>query len=104
MTLQEKIDKLPLSIIFVQRLYALNIVQRSDIVRIIYRCNQPIVRNVIMDITNYNSRKTLSQRLEDVVDRALTIIKNGSNYNILRLLAYSLYHIFIIVLVMCKEI
>ncbi len=29
-----------------------------------------------MDITNYNSRKTLSQRLEDVVERALTIIEN----------------------------
>ena len=76
MTLQEKIDKLPLSIIFGQMLYALNIVLRSEIVRIIYRCNQPIARNVIMDITNYDSRKTLSQRLEDVIDRALTIIEN----------------------------
>lgn len=76
MTPQEKIDKLPLSIIFGQRLYALNIVLRSDTVRIIYRCNQPIEKNVIMDITNYNSRKSLSQRLEDVVDRALTIIEN----------------------------
>ena len=76
MTLQDKIDKLPLSIIVGQRLYILNIVQRSDIVRIIYRCNQPIARNIIMDIINYNSRKTLSQRLEDVIDRALTIIEN----------------------------
>ena len=61
MTLQEKIDKLPLSIIFGQRLYTLSIVLRSEIVRIIYRCNQPIARNVIMDITNYNPRKSLSQ-------------------------------------------
>ena len=76
MTLQEKIDKLPLSIIFGQRLYVLNVILRSDIVRIIYRCNQPIAKNVIMDITNYNQRKTLSQRLEDVVDRALAIIEN----------------------------
>ena len=76
MTLQEKIDKLPLSVIFGQRLYALNIVLRSDTVRIIYRCNQPIARNIIIDITDYNSRKSLSQRLEDVIDRALTIIEN----------------------------
>lgn len=76
MTLQEKIDKLPLSIIFGQRLYVFNIIQRSDIVRITYRCNQPVARNVIMDITNYNSRKNLSQRLEDVVDRALRVIEN----------------------------
>ena len=76
MTLQEKIDKLPLSVIFGKRLYALNIVLRSDTVRIIYRCNQPIARNIIIDITDYNSRKSLSQRLEDVIDRALTIIEN----------------------------
>ena len=76
MTLQEKIDKLPLSIIFGQRLYVLNVILRSYIVRIIYRCNQPIAKNVIMDITNYNSKTSLSQRLEDVVDRALTIIEN----------------------------
>lgn len=82
MTLQEKIDKLPLSIIFGQRLYVLNVILRSDIVRIIYRCNQPIARNVIMDITNYNSRKSLFQRLEDVVDRALTIIENKNWENV----------------------
>lgn len=82
MTLQEKIDKLPLSIIFGQRLYTLNIVLRSEIVRIIYRCNQPIARNVIMDITNYNSRKSKSQRLEDVVDRALKIIENKEWENV----------------------
>ena len=76
MTLQDKIDKLPLSIIVGQRLYIFNIVQRSDIVRIIYRCNQPIARNIIMDIINYNSRKTLSQRREDVIDRALKVIEN----------------------------
>jgi hypothetical protein len=76
MTLQEKIDKLPLSIIFGQRLYVLNVILRSYIVRIIYRCNQPIARNIIMDITNYDSRTSLSKRLEDVVDRVLTIIEN----------------------------
>jgi hypothetical protein len=45
-------------------------------VRIIYRCNQPIARKIIMDIINYDSRKTLSRRLEDVVDRALKVIEN----------------------------
>lgn len=74
--LQEKIDKLPLGIISGQRLYALNIVVKSDIVRIVYRCNQPIARNLIIDVYNSNPRQTLSQRLEDVVDRALTIIEN----------------------------
>lgn len=76
MTLQDKIDKLPLSVIFGQKSYVLNVVLRSDIIRIIYRCNQPIARNVIVDITNYNSRKSLSQRLEAVIDRVLTIIEN----------------------------
>lgn len=76
MTLQEKIDKLPLSIIFGQRLYVLNVILRSDIVRIIYRCNQPIAKNVILNITNYDSRTLLFQRLEDVVDRALKVIEN----------------------------
>lgn len=75
MTLQEKIDKLPLSIIYNGRKYKLFIVMTADIVRLGYRCGQPIYNAMLMDIEDITDR-SLSVRIEYVIDRALTIIEN----------------------------
>lgn len=75
MTLQEKIDKLPLSIIHNGRKYKLAIVATEDIVRLTYRCGQPIYNAMLMNIEDITDRP-LSIRTEYVADRALTIIEN----------------------------
>ena len=75
MTLQEKIDKLPLNIIYNGRKYKLAIVATEDIVRLTYRCGQPIYNAMLMNIEDITDRP-LSVRIEYVVDRALTIIEN----------------------------
>lgn len=75
MTLQEKIDKLPLSIIYNGRKYKLAIVATGDIVRLTYRCGQPIYNAMLMNVEDITDRP-LSVRIEYVVDRALTIIEN----------------------------
>ena len=75
MTLQEKIDKLPLSIIYNGRKYKLAIVATEDIVRLTYRCGQPIYNAMLMNVEDITDRP-LSVRIEYVIDRALTIIEN----------------------------
>ena len=75
MTLQEKIDKLPSSIIYNGRKYKLATVATEDIVRLTYRCGQPIYNAMLMNIEDITDRP-LFVRIEYVVDRALTIIEN----------------------------
>lgn len=74
MALQEKIDKLPLSIIYNGRNYKLAIVVTKDIVRLTYRCGQPICNAMLMNVEDITDRP-LSVRLEYVVDRALTKVR-----------------------------
>lgn len=82
MTLQDKIDKLPLSIPHWDELdYELRINVTYDEVNISYVAVEFEFIEVAEEFTLFkvcNQSKTydLSQRLEDVVDRALTIIKN----------------------------
>lgn len=75
MTLQEKIDKLPLSIIYNGRKYKLAIVATEDIVRLTYRCGQPIYNTMLMDVEDVTDRP-LSVRIEYVINRALKVIEN----------------------------
>ena len=75
MTLQEKIEKLPFSIIYNGRKYKLAIVATEDIVRLTYRCGQPIYNAMLMNIEDITDRP-LSVRIEYVIDRALIIIQN----------------------------
>jgi hypothetical protein len=75
MTLQEKIDMLPLSIIYNGRKYKLAIVATEDIVRLTYRCGQPIYNARLMNVEDITDRP-LSVRIEYVVDRALKVIEN----------------------------
>ena len=79
MTLQEKIDKLPLSIEYNEDDYILELVVYPMCVQIYY-INQPLdaFDNIekLFEVKNQGKAYDLSQRLEDVVDRALTIIEN----------------------------
>ena len=75
MTLQEKIDKLPLSIIYKYRKYKLAVFATEDIVRLTYRCGQPICNAMLMNIEDITDRP-LSVRIEYVIDRALKAIEN----------------------------
>lgn len=75
MTLQEKIDKLPLSIIYNGRKYKLAIVATEDIARLTYRCGQPIYNAMLINVEDITDRP-LSVRIDYVVDRALKVIEN----------------------------
>lgn len=82
MTLQEKIDKLPLSIPNWDELdYELRIEAAEEEVCIKYVAVEFEFIEVaeeftLFEVQNQSKAYDLSQRLEDVVDRALTIIEN----------------------------
>ena len=82
MTLQEKIDKLPLSIPYCDELdYELRIEATMEEICVKYVAVESEFIEVDEEFTLFkvcDQSKTynLSKRLEDVVDRALTIIEN----------------------------
>ena len=77
MTLQEKIDKLPLSIEYNERTYVLRFGGKQEFIFIEYfNVNRFGDYHNIVYAENVDLNTPLSQRLEDVVDRALTIIEN----------------------------
>lgn len=76
MTLQEKIDKLPLSI-YNREWYELRFGGKSEYIYIEYfNTNLLGDYRTLLEVYNEDLSKSLSQRLEDVIDRALTIIEN----------------------------
>ena len=79
MTLQEKIDKLPLSIEYKGKLYEMNLLIYEKYVRLQYWFfpSDPYDDvEMLFGCENENTLDELSHRIEDVVDRALTIIEN----------------------------
>lgn len=81
MTLQEKIDKLPLIIPYCDELdYELRIEASIEEVCLKYVAFEFKSFNVdeviLFKVCNQSKAYNLSQRLEDVIDRALTIIEN----------------------------
>lgn len=72
MTLQEKIDKLPYFIIYQNVCFELEILFKKEVVRVQY-CTDD---NWLFAIENRNQSMSRIRRLEYVIDRALTIIKN----------------------------
>ena len=79
MTLQEKIDKLPLSIEYNGKLYEISLLIDEKHVRLQYWFlpNDPYDNiEKLFGCENENTLGELSNRIEDVVDRALTIIEN----------------------------
>ena len=77
MTLQEKIDKLPLSIYYDGCTYVLRFGGKEEYLFVEYfYVNRFGYYHDIVYTENVDVSKPLSQRLEDVVDRALTIIEN----------------------------
>lgn len=75
MTLQEKIDKLPLSIYRNNLKYELYISTSQESIDLQYW--NPLTEDFIC-VQNHEVDLPLSQRLEDVVDRALTKIRMGT--------------------------
>lgn len=73
MTLQEKIDKLPLSIESDGKKYKLFISIIPEIIDLVYW--SPNMEDKI-SVQNIETDLSISQRLEDVIDRALTRIEN----------------------------
>jgi hypothetical protein len=79
MTLQEKINKLPLSIEYNGKLYEMNLLICEKYVRLEYWFfpYDPYVDvEMLFGCENENTLDELSNRIEDVVDRALTMIEN----------------------------
>lgn len=77
MTLQEKIDKLPLSIEYNERTYILRFGGKQEYIFIEYfNVNRFGDYHNIVYAENVDLNTPLSRRLEDVVDRALTIIED----------------------------
>ena len=77
MTLQEKIDKLPLSLEYDERTYVLRFGGKQEYIFIEYfYVNRFGDYHNVVYVENGNTDMSLSQRLEGVVDRALTIIEN----------------------------
>lgn len=77
MTLQYKIDKLPLSIEYHRKNYILRFGGKSEYIFIEYFNVNPLGDySSILEVYNEDLNKTLSQRIEDVVDRALKVIEN----------------------------
>jgi len=73
MTLQEKIDRLPLSIESDGKKYKLFISIIPEIIDLVYW--SPNIEDKI-SVQNKETDLSISQRLEDVIDRALTRIEN----------------------------
>lgn len=73
MTLQEKIDKLPLSVYWHNLKYELYIIISQKSIELQYW--HPLAED-FMCVQNNEIDLPLSKRLENVVDQALTIIKN----------------------------
>lgn len=73
MTLQEKIDKLPLSIYRCNLKYKLYISISQESINLQYW--YPLTEDFLC-VQNNEVDLPLSQSLEDVIDRALTIIEN----------------------------
>jgi len=77
MILQEKIDKLPLSIEYNECTYILGFGGKMEFMFMEYfNINRSGDYHNIVHVENADLNTPLSQRLEDVVDRALTIIEN----------------------------
>lgn len=79
MTLQEKIDKLPLSIEYNGKLYEIDFLIYQKYVKLQYWFFPPDPYDnteKLFGCENTNTLDELSNRIEDVVDRALTIIEN----------------------------
>ena len=82
MTLQEKIDKLPLSIPYCDKLdYELRIEATMEEICVKYVAVESEFIEVdeeftLFKVCNQSKFYNISTRLEDVIDRALTIIEN----------------------------
>ena len=79
MTLQEKIDKLPLSIEYNGKLYGINFIILKKYVNLQYwfRPSDPYDNaERLFSCENENTLDELSNRIEDVVDRALKVIES----------------------------
>ena len=79
MTLQEKIDKLPLSIEYNGKLYGINFIILKKYVNLQYwfRPSAPYDNaERLFSCENENTLDELSNRIEDVVDRALKVIES----------------------------
>ena len=77
MTLQEKIDKLPLSIEYDERTYNLRFGGKQEYIFVEYfNISRLGDYCCIVDVENVDTNTPLSQRLEDIVDRALEVIEN----------------------------
>ena len=74
MTLQEKIDKLPLSIEYNNYKYDLFIESNLWVSRLYYMCDTTFKELLIIEY--YEENISISKTIENVVDRALTIIEN----------------------------
>ena len=75
--LQEKIDKLPLSIEHQRRTYKLRFGGNSEYIFVEYFDKTCLGDySGLFEIYNEDLNQSLPQRLEDVIDRALTIIEN----------------------------
>lgn len=72
MTLQEKIDKLPYFIIYQGICFELEILFKKEVVWVQYNFG----KDWLFAIVNHNQSMSKTQRLEDVVDRALKVIEN----------------------------
>ena len=73
MTLQEKIDKLPLSIECDGKVYNLRIYTEKELIVLVYMLYN---HHTLFHVKDDRILLKTSFRLEDVVDRALTIIEN----------------------------
>ena len=88
MTLQEKIDKLPLSIPYWDELdYDLRIEITHEEVSVKYvalefEFIETAEEFTLFQVCNQSKAYDISQRLEDVIDRALTIIENKEWENV----------------------
>ena len=73
MTLQEKIDKLPLSIEYDGKVYNLRIYTEKELIVLVYMLYN---HNTLFHVKDDRILLKTSFRLEELVDRALTIIEN----------------------------
>ena len=79
MIIQEKIDKLPLSIEYNGKLYEIDFLIYQKCVKLQYWFlpSDPFDNiDKLFGCENANTLDELSNRIEDVIDRALTIIEN----------------------------
>ena len=77
MTLQEKIDKLPLSIEYDGLTYVLRFGGKQEYIFVEYfNISRLGDYHCVVCTENEDTNMPLSQRLEDVIDRALRIIEN----------------------------